>query len=106
MNGEPKPMKMPNYSKKKLKDGMTKESKRGNSKFGNMFFCTTLILDSFHGNFSPNGEDHILWKRFIALELSRSIMLKVLNQRWSMDNELNTISHVRLLMLKVKLSKP
>ena len=24
MNGEPKPMKMPNYLKKKLKDGMTK----------------------------------------------------------------------------------
>ena len=43
MNGEPKLMKMPNYLKKKLKDGMIKESKSGNLKQENMFFCTTLI---------------------------------------------------------------
>src|SRR3989337_1873099 len=106
MNGEPKLMKMLNYSKKKLKDGMTKESKSRNSKLENMFFCTTLVLDSLQENFSPNGKDHILSKRFIALELSRLIMPKVLTRRWSIDKELNTISQVRLLMLKAILSKP
>ena len=34
MNGEPKPIKMPNYSNKKLKDGMTKESKKWQFKVG------------------------------------------------------------------------
>jgi hypothetical protein len=32
MNGEPKLMKMPNYLKKKLKDGMIEEFKNGNLK--------------------------------------------------------------------------
>src|SRR5215216_2167934 len=105
MNGEPKPMKMPNYLKKKLKDGMTKESKRGNSKWENMFSCTPLVLDSLQEKFSLNGTDHILSRRFITLELSRSIMQKVLTRRWSMGKELSTISQVRVLMLKVILSK-
>ena len=56
MNGEPKLMKMPNYLKKKLKDDMTKESKSGNSKLENMFFCTTLISDYLQENFSLNWE--------------------------------------------------
>ena len=64
-------MKMPNYSKKKLKGGMKKESKSGNIKLEIMFFYTTLLLHSFQQNFSPNGKDHILSKRFIALELSK-----------------------------------
>ena len=34
-------MKMPNYLKKKLKDGMTKEAKSGSLKLENKFFCTT-----------------------------------------------------------------
>ena len=46
MNEEPKLMKMQNYSKKKLKDGMTKESKSVSLKLENMFFCTTLVSDS------------------------------------------------------------
>ena len=71
MNGEPKLMKMPNYLKKKLKDGMAKESKSGNSKLENMFFCTTLILDSLQGNSSPNGKDPMLSRRFIGLDLSK-----------------------------------
>ena len=37
MNGEPKLMKMQNYSKKKLKDGMIKESKSVTLKSKNMF---------------------------------------------------------------------
>src|SRR3989337_719368 len=100
MNGEPKLMKMPNYLKKKLKDGTTKESKTGNSKLENMFFCTTLVLDSLQGNFSLNGKDHILLRGFIALEPSKLIMPKVLTRRWSMGKELNTQSQVCLLMLK------
>jgi hypothetical protein len=87
MNGEPKLMKMPNYLKKKLNDGMTKESKSGNSKWVNMFFCRTLVLDSLQENFSSNGKDHILSKKCIALELSKLIMPKVLTRRWSMDKE-------------------
>ena len=71
MNGETKLMKMPNYVKKKLKDGMTKESKSGNSKLANMFYCTILVLDFLQENFSPNGKDHISTKRFTALELSK-----------------------------------
>src|SRR3989337_1768769 len=106
MNGEPKLMKMPNYLKKKLKDGMKKESKSGNSKLENMFFCITLVLDSLQENFSLNGKDHILSRRFIILEPSRLIMPKVLTRRWSMGKELNTISQVRLLMLKAILFKP
>ena len=46
MNGEPKLTKMQSYSKKKLKDGMIKESKRVSLKSENMFFCTTLVSDS------------------------------------------------------------
>ena len=40
--------------KENLKDGMTKESKSASSKSENMFFCTTLILDSLQENSSPN----------------------------------------------------
>ena len=46
---------MPNYSKKRLKDGMTKESKSGSLKLENMFFCTTLILDFLQEISSRNG---------------------------------------------------
>ena len=59
MNGEPKLMKK-NYSNKKLKDGMTKESKSMSLKSKNMFFCTTLVLDSLQENYSPNGKGRTL----------------------------------------------
>ena len=49
-------MKMQNYSKKNLKDGMTKESKSVSLKSENMFFCTTLISDSLQENSSQNGK--------------------------------------------------
>src|SRR6266516_4766208 len=55
--------------KEKVK--MRKESKGGSSKFENMFFCTTLVLDLLQANFFPNGKDLISSKKFIALELSR-----------------------------------
>ena len=50
-------MKMQNYSKKRLKDGMTKESKSVSLKSKNMFFCTTLVSDSLQENSSRNGKD-------------------------------------------------
>ena len=81
MNGEPRPMKMPKCSKKKSKDGMTKESKIGDSKLVNRFYCRILVLDFLQENFSQSGKDHILSKKFIALELSRSIMPKALIRR-------------------------
>ena len=71
MNGEPKLMKMPSYLKKKLKDGMIIKSKGVSSKLENMFFCTTLVLDSLQENSSPNGKDPILLRSFIDLELSK-----------------------------------
>ena len=105
MNGEPKLMKMLNYSKKKLKGGMTKESKSGNSKLVNMFFCTILVLDFLQENFFPNGKDLILSKKFIILEtLIKINNAEGTNQRWLMGKGLSTISQVRLLLLKVMLS--
>ena len=71
MNGEPRLMKMPSYLKKKLKDGMIKESKSVSSKLENMFFCTTLVSDSLQENSSLNGKDPMLSRRFIDMELSK-----------------------------------
>ena len=71
MNGEPKLMKMQNYSKKKLKDGMIKESKSVSLKSENMFFCTTLVSDSLQENSSPNGKDPMSSRRSIDPELSK-----------------------------------
>ena len=79
MNEEPKLMKMPNYSKKRLKDGMTKESKRGNSKLVNMFFCTTLVSDSLQEKSSPNGKDPMLSRRFIEINNAEGTNPKVVN---------------------------
>ena len=71
MNGEPKLMKMQNYSNKKLKDGMTKESKSMSLKSENMFFCTTLVSDSLQEKSSQNGKAPMLSRRFIGLEPSK-----------------------------------
>ena len=71
MNGEPRLMKMLSYSNKKLKDGMTKESKSMSSKLENVFFCTNLVSDSLQENSSPNGKDPMLSRRFIGLDLSK-----------------------------------
>ena len=80
-------MKMQSYSKKKLKDGMTKESKSMSLKLENMFFCKTLILDFWQENSSPNGKDPMSSRRSIDPELSKQIMPKGLTQRLSMGNE-------------------
>ena len=106
MNGEPKLMKMPNYFKKRLKDGMTKESKSANSRWVSMFYCTILVLDFLQENFSLNGKDQISLKKFIVQEPLRLIMPKPQIQGWSMDKELSIIFQVRLLMLKLTLFKP
>ena len=71
MNGEPKPMKMPNCSKKKLKDGMIKESKSVSSKSENTFFCTTLVFDFLQESSSQNGKAHMSSSRFTGLEPSK-----------------------------------
>ena len=54
MNGEPKLMKMQNYSKKKLKDGITKESKSVSLKSENMYnsrfrFFAGKLLSKWEG---------------------------------------------------------
>ena len=71
MNGEPKLMRMPSYLKKNLKGGRIKESESASLKLENMLFCTTPISDSFQENYSPNGKDPMLLRRFIDLEPSK-----------------------------------
>ena len=66
MNGGHKLMKMPSYLKKKLKDDMAREYKKGNLKQVIKFYCTILISDSLRENFSPNGKDPTSSKKFIA----------------------------------------
>ena len=41
--------------------------KSASLKLENMFFCTTLVLDSLQENSSPNGKDPMLSRRFIGL---------------------------------------
>ena len=101
----PKLMKMPNYSKKKLKDGMIKESNSGNSKLENTFFCTTRFR-FFVGKLLSKWEGP-----YIIEEVYRSGAIEIndvegTNRRWSMDKELSTIFQVHLLILKLTLSKP
>src|SRR3990170_4079641 len=105
MNGEPKLMQMPNCLNKKLKDGMIKEFKNGNSKWVSMFYCTILVLDFLQENFSLNGKDRISSRKFIALEPLRSITPKAPIRRWSMGKELSITSQVHLLMLRLTLFK-
>ena len=72
-------MRMPKYLKKKLKDGMIRESKNVSLELENLFFCTTLVSDSLQANFSTNGKDRMLSRRFIYPEPSKYIMPKVVN---------------------------
>ena len=64
-------MKMQNYSERKLKDGMIKESKSVSSKSENKFFCTTIILDFLQESSSRNGKAHMTSRRFTGLEPSK-----------------------------------
>ena len=57
--------------KENLKDGMTKEFKSVSLKLENMFFCTTLVLDSLQANSSPNGKVPMSSRRFTGLEPSK-----------------------------------
>ena len=68
---KPNLMKMPNYLKKKLKDGMTKEFKSVSLKLENMFFCTTLVLDFLQESSSRNGKAPMSSRRFIGPEPSK-----------------------------------
>ncbi len=56
--------------KKKLNDGMIKESKSVSSLLEITFLCTTLVSDSLQESSSPNRKDPMLSRRFIDLELS------------------------------------
>ena len=51
---------------------MIRESKSVSLKLENMFFCTTLILDSLQENSSPNGKD-------VIEEVYRSGAIKINN---------------------------
>ena len=64
-------MKIQNYSKKKLKGGMTKEFKSVSLKLDNMFFCTALVLDILQESSSRNGKAHMSSRRFTGLEPSK-----------------------------------
>ena len=74
MNEEPKLTKMQSYSKKKLKDGMTKESKSVSLKLENMFFCTDLVLDFFAGKLLSKWEGP-----YVIEEVYRSGAIKINN---------------------------
>ena len=69
-------MKMQNYLKRKLKDGMTKEFKSVSLKLENMFFCTTLILDSWQENSSQNEK-----APYVIEGVYRSIAIKINNSK-------------------------
>ena len=84
-------MKMPNYLKKKLKDGMIKEFRNENLILVTKFFCTSLVLDILQANFSPSGKDPMSSKKFTVPEPSRLITPKETNQRWLMGKDLNII---------------
>ena len=71
MSGEPKLMKMQNYLNKRLKHGMTKEYESMSLKLENMFFCTTLVLDSLQENSSQNGKADMSTRRFTGMEPSK-----------------------------------
>ena len=77
-------MKIPNYSKKKLRDGMTKEYKSGNSMLVNMFYCTILVLDFLQENFFPNGKG-----TYIIKEVYRPGATKINNAEGTNPNMVN-----------------
>ena len=74
MNGEPRLMKMLSYSKKILKDGMTKESKSVSSRWGNMFFRTTLRFKFFARKLLSKWEGP-----YVIEEVYRSGAIKINN---------------------------
>ena len=84
MNGKPKLMKMQSYSKKKLKDGITKEFKSVSLKLENMFFCTTLVLDFFAGKLISKWEGP-----YIIEEVYRSGALKINNSEGTNQKVVN-----------------
>ena len=92
--------------KKKLKDGMTKESKSVSLKSENMFFCITLVLDFFAGKLLSKWEgpyviEDVYQLGAIKINNSEGTNPKVVNgQRIK-----HYISGICLLMLKVILSK-
>ena len=66
---------MPNYLKKKLKDGMIEEFKNRNSKWVSKFYCTTLVSD-FLGKLLSKWEGP-----YIIEEVYRSGAIKINNAK-------------------------
>jgi hypothetical protein len=63
MSGEMKPMRMPDFSKRKSSNGMIREFLNESFMLVRKFYCIGLISDFLQGNYSLNGKDHmLLWK--------------------------------------------
>ena len=71
MNGEVKLMKMLDFSKKNLRDGMIEEFSSESSMLVNMFFCIGPVSDFLQENYSLNGKDLMLLWRYIVQVLSK-----------------------------------
>ena len=74
MNGEPKLMKMQNYSKKKLKDGMTKGYKSVSLIVGDYVLLYNSHLSFFAGKFLSKWEGP-----YVIEEVYRSRAIKINN---------------------------
>jgi hypothetical protein len=63
MTRETKPMRMPDFSKRKLSNGMIREFLKESFMSVRKFYCIGLVSDFLQGNYSLNGKDHmLLWK--------------------------------------------
>ena len=72
MNGEVKLIKMLDFSKRKLRDGMIEEFSRESSMLVNMFFCIGLVSDFFAGKLLSKWEGP-----FVIVEVYRSGAIKI-----------------------------
>ena len=82
MNGEVKLMKMLNSLKRKLKNGMIEGLSKENLILGIKSYCIGLVSDSLQGNYSQNGNDHMLLRRCIVQEQLKLALCKVMPHKW------------------------
>ena len=75
-------MKMLTCSKRQLTDGMIKEFSKENLIFVIKYYYIGLVSDFLQENYSLNGKELLLWKKFIGLVLSRLIISKALIHKW------------------------
>jgi hypothetical protein len=63
MSGEMKPMRMPDFLKRKSSNGMIREFLKESFMLVRKFYCIGLISNFLQENNSLNGKDHmLLWK--------------------------------------------